>query len=393
MGILNKIKGFIKLSEVAADSAQTLLDTSVNQDANTVITQTVDALGDALRKQSMVAISTGNVSWASNKITPDVGVDIVVKLLQNPSGQVINLNLSYANFSSGVTLANDGDVLYIELNRSILTTTNVTIYNGGGNVGQRAVVGSGLPPLVNNQSGGLQGTICIPIAIRQGTSVWWSQSNFYWSDGTTGNLGTPGATSVMPVGTVTSYAGSTAPTGWLMCDGSVISQALYPGLWSLIGSTYNKGGEGVGTFRLPDLRGKVIISANNASLPAGANAYYTTRNLGDGKTDGGVGSESVALTETQLPMHTHIYYDAYWSEGPGFSGDNPYYTRRDHPNNYGATGTENGPANSSNGIFMATETVTSSTNNGWNSVVASNLAGNAHSNIQPSIVLNYIIKA
>jgi microcystin-dependent protein len=392
MGILNKIKGFIKLSEVATDSAQTLLDTSVNQDANTVITQAANALEDALRKQSLLLLSTGNVTWASNTITPDIGVDMTVKLFQNSNGQTVNLNLSYANFSSGVSLPNDGDVLYLELNRSLLTSGTISIYNGGGNTGQRAVVGSGMPPLVNNQSGGFQGTICIPIAVRQGTNIWWVPSNFYWANGTTGNLGTPGAASVMPIGTVTPFAGSTAPIGWLMCDGSVISQSLYPGLWSLIGSTYNKGGEGAGTFRLPDLRGKTIVCSNNASLPAGANAYYSTRNLGDGKTDGGIGSQTVALSETELPMHTHIFYDSYWCESNSPPNYSPYETIKNSPLNQGAGFTEVG-GNPRHGVYDVTETVTSSTNNGWNSVIASNLAGNAHNNMQPSIVLNYIIKA
>lgn len=266
MGILNKIKGFIKLSEVAADSAQTLLDTPVNQDANTIITQVTGALEDALRKQALTVLSTGNVTWSSNQITPNSGVDIVVKLLQNSTGQVINLNLSYANFSSGVTLTNDGDVFYIELDRTKITGTNVTIYNGGGNVGQRAVTGSGLPPLVNNQSGGLQGTICIPLAVRQGTNLWWVHGNFYWANGNVGNLGTPGATAVMPVGTVTPFAGSaiSVPSGWLVCDGSTLNSVAnpqYAALFSIIGTTY--GGTGASSFKLPNCQGIFIRGAGS----------------------------------------------------------------------------------------------------------------------------------
>ena len=61
---------------------------------------------------------------------------------------------------------------------------------------------------------------------------------------------TPG----VPVGTITQYAGAAAPTGYLLCDGSVVSQATYAALYAVCGTTYDTGGEGAGNFRLPDLR-------------------------------------------------------------------------------------------------------------------------------------------
>ena len=249
-----------------------------------------------------MVVSTGNVTWSSNVITPNSGVDIVVKLLQNSTGQVINLNLSYANFSSGVTLTNDGDVFYIELDRTKITGTNVTIYNGGGNVGQRAVTGSGLPPLVNNQSGGLQGTICIPLAIRQGTGLWWVHGNFYWANGTVGNLGTPGATSVMPVGTVTSFAGSAAPTGYLLCNGDTIPNGVgtvqgvttnFSALYAIVGSNF--GGAG----KLPNCQGVFVRGVGTQTI--GVKTY--TASLGTKQND------STALNGLNLtdPGHSHTY--------------------------------------------------------------------------------------
>ena len=294
MGILNKIKGFIKLSEVASDNAQTLLDTATNQDVNTVITQVVNALEDSLRKQSLVVTSTGNISWALNKITPDAGADIVVKLLQNSNGQVVNLVLNNADFLAGVSLPNNGDVFYLELNRSLITTGTISIYNGTGNVGQRAIVGSGLPALVNNQSGGLQGTICIPLAVRQGTNLWWSQSNYYWADGTSGFLGSVGTSAPTPPGTVSMYAGAVAPAGYLLCNGASLPIASYPALFAVIGYTY--GGAGL-NFLLPNTSGIFVRGAGTQTISAkpftgvlGAKAVDTT-----------------AVNGMSIPNHSHTY--------------------------------------------------------------------------------------
>ncbi|NBO99747.1 MAG: tail fiber protein [Proteobacteria bacterium] len=272
MGLLDKLKGFVKLSEISTDNAHPLLDTEIKEDANTVFTQIANAMQDALRKQSLIVTSTGTVTWNSNKITPDFNTNIVIKFLQNTNGQVVNLVLNYADFAAGVNLSNDGDVFYIELNRNLLTSGNINIYNGGGTAGQRAVVGSGMPILTNNQSGPFQGTICIPIAVRQGTNLWWNPSGFYWTAGTSGFIGSIGTTDIVPSGTIMPFSGNSAsiPTGYSLCDGSLKSAALYPALASLYwdGTNYLYGGSGFapgptpnGNFNLPDLRGLFVKGA------------------------------------------------------------------------------------------------------------------------------------
>ncbi len=57
-----------------------------------------------------------------------------------------------------------------------------------------------------------------------------------------------------PVGTVSFYAGSSAPTGWLMCNGALLSRTTYAALFAVIGVTYGAG-DGLTTFALPDMRG------------------------------------------------------------------------------------------------------------------------------------------
>lgn len=68
------------------------------------------------------------------------------------------------------------------------------------------------------------------------------------------------------------WAASFAPKGWMLCQGQTLSIAQYTALYSLLGTTY--GGDGVSTFQLPDLRGRVPVGA-------GAGSFLTERQLGE----------------------------------------------------------------------------------------------------------------
>lgn len=65
---------------------------------------------------------------------------------------------------------------------------------------------------------------------------------------------------LMPPGAIVPFAGAAVPSGWLFCDGSVQSAAAYPRLFAAIGTLYGSGG--AGTFRLPDLQGRVVVCAS-----------------------------------------------------------------------------------------------------------------------------------
>lgn len=82
-----------------------------------------------------------------------------------------------------------------------------------------------------------------------------------------------------------------APTGSLLLQGQILQIAQYPALYALLGVRF--GGDGQTTFALPDMRGRVLVGAGQA---AGLSAY-TVGQRG--------GNESVALTEANLPTHTH----------------------------------------------------------------------------------------
>lgn len=83
-------------------------------------------------------------------------------------------------------------------------------------------------------------------------------------------------------------AAGNIPVGWLECDGRTLSTAGYPRLFAVIGTSY--GSDGVGSFNLPDLRGRV---------PLGRSAFHAAGQQ--------VGAESVSVTldSSNLPSHTH----------------------------------------------------------------------------------------
>ena len=60
--------------------------------------------------------------------------------------------------------------------------------------------------------------------------------------------------SAVPAGTIQSHAASSAPSGWLICDGSAISRTTYSDLYSIVGTTWGSG-DGSTTFAIPDFRG------------------------------------------------------------------------------------------------------------------------------------------
>lgn len=86
------------------------------------------------------------------------------------------------------------------------------------------------------------------------------------------------------------FAGNFTPLNWALCDGSRLLIAIHPLLFKLIGNRY--GGDGIKTFCLPDLRGRVIVGAGQ-----GTSAYYNPGNSG--------GNTSFILDTKKLPAHSH----------------------------------------------------------------------------------------
>ena len=161
---------------------------------------------------------------------------------------------------------------------------------------------------------------------------------------------------IMPTGALMPYAGTSAPTGFLLCYGQAISRSTYADLFSAISTTYGTG-DGSSTFNLPDLRGRVVAGQDDMG---GSSADRLTDQTGglNGDTLGDTGgSETHTLSTAQMPAHTHTV-----AAQQQVGGDS---TNRGGSGQLGAAAT----------------ITTSSTG-----------SGSAHNNVQPTIILNYIIK-
>lgn len=145
-----------------------------------------------------------------------------------------------------------------------------------------------------------------------------------------------------PTGVVLPYVAASAPTGWLLCDGSAVSRSTYATLFAIIGTTYGVGDNST-TFNIPDMRENVPVGYKSGSAEFGT--------LG-----GTYGAKTHTLDVTQIPSHTHA---AKGTDVDGSASDQFFDT-------------SSGNANSKN---------TEATGGGL-----------AHNNIQPSVVFNYIIK-
>lgn len=218
-----------------------------------------------------------------------------------------------------------------------------------------------------------------------------------------------------PVGTVNAYAGSAAPSGWLLCDGGStgVLRTTYSALFAVIGTTYGAG-DGSTTFNVPDLRGRVVAGLDNmGGVDAGRLSIANT--LGTA-----TGTETVTLATTDIPAHSHantLTNNAVTSGSQSADHSHTFSTggfSADHSHNYGYsffgyTGGGSLTAAVNNGAVNATTNgqsvnhshsgttagmSVSHTHSVTSNVTISNVnagGGNAHSNMQPTMVLNYII--
>lgn len=182
-----------------------------------------------------------------------------------------------------------------------------------------------------------------------------------------------GSTSSVPVGAVMDFAGPTAPTGWLLCYGQNVSRTIYASLFAVLGTTYGAG-DGSTTFGIPDARGRVIAGQDDMG-GVSANRLTAQSDGVDGDTLGASGgTETHTLTEAQLAAHNHEFYaSSLGGSGNATGGVNAFSTSFAGFTSGGATYNDVFPASATQGI---------------------NDTGSdaAHNNVQPTLILNKIIK-
>lgn len=184
---------------------------------------------------------------------------------------------------------------------------------------------------------------------------------------------------VINPGMIHSWGGAAAPTGWLLCDGSVVSQTVYAALFANIGSAFNIGGEGAGNFRLPDSRGRSVLGA-------GTGSGLTPRTRGQY-----LGEENHLLSTPELPSHTH---NVSGNTG-GFSADHTHsiFFFQANGNDGGASG--GGPGTFGKGVNAGTTSGGQSANHSHAfGVTSDNGTGGAgsHNTIHPVLVATVIVK-
>jgi len=94
------------------------------------------------------------------------------------------------------------------------------------------------------------------------------------------------------IGQILMFGGNFPPSGWMFCNGQILPISEYDTLFNLIGTTY--GGDGQSTFALPNLQGRLPVHMGTGG---GLSTYVIGQSAG---------TESVTLTQQQIPQHNHM---------------------------------------------------------------------------------------
>jgi len=214
------------------------------------------------------------------------------------------------------------------------------------------------------------------VTTSSGTVAFWAEPGAYdirltdtlgpprFSTYTIGWDSVPFGAESIPVGSVSATIRQQVPSGWLFCNGTAVSRTTYAPLWDVLrsdsvgvlGTTSPYGnGDGTTTFNLPDLRGRVPVGVDGA---AGLlSALDLIGNLG--------GAESHSLTIAELAAHNHNIT----------TSNNPLDSHQ-----HFASSTPSGSTSAASS-FLANP-----------SAVAAVGSGTAHNNMQPYLILNWMVK-
>lgn len=176
---------------------------------------------------------------------------------------------------------------------------------------------------------------------------------------------------IVPSGSLQTFAGATAPAGWLLCFGQEVSRTTYADLYAALSTTHGAG-DGSTTFNLPDLRGRVPAGKDNMG---GTSANRLITNVAGGTLGANGGAESHQLTTAQLASHTHTQ-SSHTHSGAGTGGQ----IVQNGSGGSAANITTGGGGYTILGLTSATPAIQSAGSNA------------SHNNTQPTIILNYIIK-
>lgn len=268
-----------------------------------------------------------------------------------------NIVLSTASATvDGRDLTVDGAKL--DAAASAATASTLVIRDASGDFVAGTVTANVTGNVTGNVAGDVTGNVTATSVLADGVSATTqSAGDNSTKASTTAYADAAAITYGSPTGAVSAYAGSTAPTNWLLCDGAAISRTTYATLFAVIGTTY---GTTTSTdFKVTDMRGRVVAGQDDmggTSADRLTNPGTTTGGV-DGDTLGGTGGEEAhVITESELAAHTHTHqhWTSPWDSGTSDGGS----IQTPMNSNTGSTGGDV-----------------------------------AHNNVQPTLILNYIIKS
>ena len=231
-----------------------------------------------------------------------------------------------------------------------------------------------ISPMDANQPNGLaDGIIQVQTALGPGTDLVGALDNL--SERLAVQMPADGR--VIPPGTIVMTGRSTAPAGWLVCNGAEVDRTLYAGLFAAIGLTFGSG-NGTTTFNLPDMRGRVAagVGTGTGGGASGTGAPTGGAALAAVALSGWFGANDVTLTSAQIPAHTHPITDPGHVHGQVGGTGGPFQQQL-------AAGNFDTPTYAVDSTTSATTGITVNNNTG---------GGGSHTNLQPTVGLNFIIR-
>jgi len=205
-----------------------------------------------------------------------------------------------------------------------------------------------------------------------------------------GGTGTSTGIVASASGDVKMFAGASIASGWLACDGALVSRSTYSALFTAIGTAWGAG-DGSSTFALPDLRGR-------APVGVGTGASLTARNLA---ATGGAETHTLTTTETAAHTHTQNAH-THTQDAHNHTQDAHNHTSYTGVGAWPNVDSDVSAARSNHGVRTwtpgltvaqtATNQAATSTNQNTTAVNQNTGGGGAHNNVQPFAAINFIIK-